>query len=121
MRAFKWVLAVVVLVVLAAVAYRLLYIGPTMRAKVAADLNDPDSAKFRNERYLGNWLLSDGYYCGEINAKNRMGGYIGYQVFYISLRDGKVNIWETGSLKKELFDMCATLDGIDLPWWWIRW
>lgn len=45
---------------------------------VLAKLNDEDSAKFRNIRVLG-----IGEVCGEVNAKNRMGGYVGYQHFYL--------------------------------------
>lgn len=45
--------------------------------QAAADLLiDPDSAKFRNVVDKG-----DGIWCGEINGKNRMGAYSGYQPF----------------------------------------
>ncbi len=40
---------------------------------VKQQLNDPDSAEFRDER-----KMSDGTICGEVNAKNRMGGYVGF-------------------------------------------
>jgi hypothetical protein len=39
-------------------------------------MKDPDSAVFRNER------LVDGKYCGEYNAKNSMGGMVGFRRFY---------------------------------------
>lgn len=38
---------------------------------------DPDSVKWR-DIYVGGM----GYLCGTVNAKNGMGGYTGFQVFY---------------------------------------
>lgn len=44
-------------------------------AAVESYMVDPDSAKFRN-------VTKDGIeVCGEVNAKNRMGGYTGYTHF----------------------------------------
>lgn len=53
------------------------------RNAVLAQLKDPDSAKFRNERLLNReGLTVDGTtLCGEVNAKNEMGGYAGYKQF----------------------------------------
>lgn len=42
----------------------------------AHDLRDPDSAKFRNGK------LNGAYVCGEINATNGFGGYVGFRSFY---------------------------------------
>ncbi|MDP3492511.1 MAG: hypothetical protein Q8R82_05315 [Hyphomonadaceae bacterium] len=48
---------------------------PQVREAVKNELLDPFSAEFRNVRQrLGNW-------CGEVNAKNRMGGYVGWSLF----------------------------------------
>ncbi len=44
---------------------------------VREKLRDPDSAKFRN--VSGDKI--DGQWCGEVNAKNGMGGYAGWQRF----------------------------------------
>lgn len=55
------------------------------RDAVLAKLRDPDSAKFRNVRKLG--MIGEGVsdrpavYCGEVNAKNAMGGYPGFAHF----------------------------------------
>lgn len=46
---------------------------------VRAELTDPDSAKFRNQKG----------YCGEVNSKNRMGGYTGF-VRFIAITEGLV-------------------------------
>jgi len=42
---------------------------------VARELIDPDSAKFRDVQIVGNAI------CGEVNAKNRQGGYTGFTSF----------------------------------------
>ena len=39
-------------------------------------LNDPESAQFRNLELAGDAV------CGEVNAKNGFGGYVGFQPFY---------------------------------------
>ncbi len=45
------------------------------RAKMVRALKDPDSAKFRDE------VLHRDALCGQVNAKNSMGGYTGYRRF----------------------------------------
>lgn len=60
--------------------------SPTKLAEddVRASLKDPDSAKFR-----GVVKFSTGAVCGEVNAKNAMGGYVGFTPFVVS-RHGQV-------------------------------
>lgn len=52
------------------------------RKAVKEKLNDPDSAQFRNDRVTeaepGVKAKGGFYVCGELNAKNRMGGYNGF-------------------------------------------
>jgi hypothetical protein len=45
------------------------------RMAVQAELKDPDSAQFRNI------VASETAACGEVNAKNAFGGYVGYTRF----------------------------------------
>jgi hypothetical protein len=52
---------------------------------VKAQLKDPDSAKFRGLKPMGD----KGGICGWVNAKNGYGGYSGYQVFFYN-HDGRV-------------------------------
>lgn len=52
--------------------------------KVRRNLFDPEAAKFRNIK--GN--------CGEINAKNKMGGYTGYRRFIYNSETDTVSIEE---------------------------
>lgn len=48
--------------------------------KAAADaLKDPSSAKFRHVVAM----QENAGYCGEVNAKNSYGGYVGYRKFYV--------------------------------------
>lgn len=52
------------------------------RQAVAEKLNDPGSAQFRNERSeKGGWV------CGEVNAKNAFGGYIGFKRYTVVWKD----------------------------------
>lgn len=50
-------------------------VWPEVRKPVLAALKDPDSALFRNQ-HDGRRAL-----CGEVNARNGMGGYAGYSRF----------------------------------------
>jgi len=47
---------------------------------VRASLTDPGSAQFRNVEQKGD------YFCGEVNSKNKHGGYDGFRHFYIGGR-----------------------------------
>lgn len=63
-------------------------------------LRDPDSANFKD-------LIKsrDGkYVCGYLNAKNRMGGYEGFQGFVVNLTTKEFRINEEAGA--ELFDEC---------------
>ncbi|MBV7542211.1 hypothetical protein [Acidovorax sp. sic0104] len=63
-----------------------------VKAMVADGLSDPDSAKFRR-LFISEFEEGKGTatailsLCGEVNAKNKMGGYVGYHRF---VADGKV-------------------------------
>lgn len=52
------------------------------RTAVTGVLLDPQSAQFRNEKIAGE------LYCGEVNSKNRMGGYVGFNRFIVRTKDG---------------------------------
>lgn len=67
---------------------------PKARASMIILLKDPSSAQTRNER-----ITKAGALCGEVNAKNGMGGYVGFKR-YISLGPQSNYIEGTGSLSK---------------------
>jgi hypothetical protein len=58
-------------------------IKPLKRAEQAIrdTLLDPDSAQFKNLS-----LRSNAEVCGEVNAKNRMGGYVGFRNFNVTFK-----------------------------------
>lgn len=59
---------------------------PELRGGLVRSLKDPQSAQFRSER-LGK---NSGYLCGELNAKNEMGGYVGFRRFIATSRGSAV-------------------------------
>lgn len=61
----------------------LLYWPSYHAAQAAArdQLTDPDSTEFRDlyfHKYFGMQVM-----CGELNSRNRMGGYVGFRPFYV--------------------------------------
>ncbi|WP_339914103.1 hypothetical protein [uncultured Brevundimonas sp.] len=54
------------------------------KAAVVESLRDPDSARFRSVRYSRR-PNGQTIYCGEVNARNAMGGYTGYVRFISSI------------------------------------
>jgi hypothetical protein len=63
----------------------------TAKAEIVEQLTDPESARWRGlfiSSYEGGQAL-----CGEVNAKNSMGGYSGFTQFYVSAsRDHHLDI-----------------------------
>lgn len=55
------------------------FVFPPYRELVSASLRDPLSAQFRGEK-----IASADWVCGEINAKNGSGGYVGFKRYLIS-------------------------------------
>jgi hypothetical protein len=56
--------------------------------RVRASLKDPDSAKFQDLRvvdYAGGKVV-----CGEVNAKNSYGGYVGYKQFAAGIWNAEI-------------------------------
>jgi len=53
---------------------------------VKTQLKDPFSAQFQNVRHEGLGI------CGQVNAKNALGGYVGFRNFYVEKRRSYVEI-----------------------------
>lgn len=49
---------------------------------VAEAFRDPDSVKFRNVGLYQKEDSDERYVCGQVNAKNLYGAYVGYKLFY---------------------------------------
>lgn len=54
------------------------------RQAVRDAMRDPDSVQFRDEKWNAGTLAL----CGEFNAKNAMGGYVGYTPFVVPTKGG---------------------------------
>lgn len=68
-----------------------LLVWPQKREALLQSLRDPSSAQFREER-----LRRTGYLCGQVNAKNGMGGYTGFRRYASNERDHVVEDSLTG-------------------------
>ena len=64
-----------------------------VKRRVLDRLNDPGSAQFRDVKLH----TKTGAGCGEVNAKNRMGGYVGFTLF-VAFKDGDVRFEPTENL-----------------------
>lgn len=56
-----------------------------VRSGIADAMKDPGSAQFRNWTAY-NVSNGDRIVCGEVNAKNSFGAYVGFDPFYVRLR-----------------------------------
>lgn len=71
------------------------------QSAVADTLRDPESARFRSVRVV---RAADGTdaLCGQLNAKNAYGGYVGYEPFYaplVTVKDKAVAVlWSPSSV-----------------------
>ena len=110
MRKILAALAIVGVIIAGAFAWRA-HIVNELRKPVLERLSDPDSAKFRNEWLASGWTAwrtETSILCGEVNAKNRMGGYVGY-VKFSSVAGGKDVDLGNGDLSLKMVDSaCAT-------------
>lgn len=61
----------------------------TLKATITARLINPDSVKFGNAR-AARQKNGDVLICIESNAKNRFGGYVGFEADWLFIHDGKI-------------------------------
>lgn len=61
-----------------------------LKQTVTRKLIDPMSAQFRDLRVLKRPKTGDPVLCGEVNAKNRMGGYVGFRPFVAAKDDALI-------------------------------
>jgi hypothetical protein len=55
---------------------------------VRQEMIDPDSTQFRNLRVLPGRGEDQRIVCGEVNSKNRLGGYVGFKHFVVVVGKG---------------------------------
>ena len=79
---------------------------------VSERMRDPESTRFKSEFMAYDLSNGNKVVCGTVNAKNAMGGYVGYQPFYVRLlSSGTVMRFylssQTGSFEYKLItNMC---------------
>ena len=78
------------------------------RAWMLENLRDPGSAEFRR---LATSTRDPNVVCGEVNAKNALGGYSGFRTFHVRLeRAGATGVLNEGlsdTLERFHHDLCA--------------
>ena len=57
---------------------------------VSGQMRDPEATRFKNEYSAYKTKQGDYIVCGTLNAKNAMGGYVGYKPFYVRIRNREV-------------------------------
>lgn len=115
----KTLLAAVVafaLILASLLAYRHFVLVRPLLEKVRETMNDPESAQFRNLRVISAWTPSDTVVCGEVNGKNRMGGYVGFKHFEV-LGSDAVPDFEPESLTSMYDAGELTRCPYQAPWW----
>lgn len=111
MKKIILILATVSALAASAFGYRQ-YLVAELKRPVAYMAVDPDSVRFRNLRILSDWSPRGSMLCGEMNARNRAGGYEGHQKFVV-MSDGFMLIGGG-----EVEAMCSVLDDPS-PWWYV--
>lgn len=131
MKKIAIVLVVLVIVFVGAMQYKEKRLRDDLRKQVLSVLKDPSSVQWRDE-----FLSSDrSTLCGEVNAKNSLGGYVGFKRYVANshghlIEGGKFNTWsmehnktpvpdymETGAqLSDEAQHPMATKDIFDFFW-----
>lgn len=108
MKKVVWVAVSFALLAAAAFVYRIYMVGE-LRKPVLAKLNDPASAQFRNERTIG-WTPYNAILCGEVNAKNRMGGYTGFAAFFAAAKVEADIVGVDGAFAGLIEAQCSVID-----------
>lgn len=90
------------------------------RPVVASALKDPVSAQWRNEKVRAGGVVV----CGELNAKNSMGGYVGFKRYIAAshgfiFEDGSSSTWSPrdgliSESTRSIFETASTLNSEDL-------
>ena len=76
---------------------------------VRLQLRDPDSAQFRDD--YAKVYLDRGVACGEVNAKNGLGGYAGFQPYYYRRGAGaRLGAASEAAFGQNLMIECARYD-----------
>jgi hypothetical protein len=62
-----------------------------MAKRLVSDrMRDPEATRFKPNYKAYRTKNGDFIVCGTLNAKNAMGGYVGYKPFYVRIRNGAI-------------------------------
>ena len=64
---------------------------------VADRMRDPEATRFKDDFAAYTTNTGDEIVCGTVNAKNAMGGYVGYKTFYVRMSGNTVKAWQMAS------------------------
>jgi len=53
-------------------------------------MRDPEATRFKSDFSAYQTSVGDYIVCGTLNAKNAMGGYVGYKPFYMRIRNNSI-------------------------------
>lgn len=82
------------------------------RSAIASQMRDPSSAQFRSDRVLvddGKWFV-----CGEVNAKNGVGGYTGFAPYAYAIDPKQGEVLPIGQGDEALKQAAMSFPGICL-------
>lgn len=85
---------------------------PAMWEHLRGQMKDPGSAYYRNARYVVNRKgdsVGNISFCGEINARNSYGGFVGFRPFIVNWMQGKgMFVWEGDGVALLYGPLCGT-------------
>lgn len=76
---------------------------------VSDRMRDPEATRFKNSFQTYRTAKGDYIVCGTLNAKNAMGGYVGYKPFYARIRN---NALEAFQIPSETDDYDVVLNAV---------
>ncbi|MEO3480667.1 hypothetical protein AAFO90_23800 [Phaeobacter sp. CAU 1743] len=69
----------------------------TAKTLVAERMRDPEATRFKQNFQAYRTKQGDYIVCGTLNAKNAMGGYVGYKPFYVRMRNNQIEAFKLPS------------------------
>lgn len=89
----------------------------SLKRVITKDFLDPEAVRLRNIK-AGKNTADEIIVCGEVNGKNRMGGYVGYNLFVASLIKGRTEwggVFAQPETEQKMLDFCVKNGLADQP------
>lgn len=71
------------------------------KQRLREQMTDPESTNFR-----GVYLGTNGVVCGQVNSKNRMGGYAGFQRFFVTANQIRIETHDLAAFDYRWLEYC---------------